>query len=56
METSGLEEGHKKRKEMKERNESQTECYVTEHNLSPHNISPSVKEAFEQRSFVADRC
>ena len=56
METSGLEEGHKKRKEMKERNESQTERYETEHNLSPHNISPSVKEAFEQRSFVADRC
>ena len=34
METSGLEEGHKKGREMKERNESQTECYVTEHNVS----------------------
>ena len=56
MKTSGLEGGHKKRKETKEGNESQTERYVTEHNLSPHNISPSVKEAFKQRSFVVDRC
>lgn len=55
METSGLEEGHKNRKETKERSKSQTERYVTEHNLSPHNIPPSVKETIEQRSFVADR-
>ena len=32
METSGLEESHKKEKERNERNESQTEHYVTEHN------------------------